>query len=247
MLTMSYGGGKQTVAIITLILEGKLPKPDLIVMADTGREVKTTFEYLNQVVQPALKKINLQVEIAGHDLATVDLYRNDDLLLPAFTRQNGQVGKLPTFCSVEWKQRVIRRWLGNQGVNDTDVWLGISMDEAERMKPSGLKWYRHIYPLIEILPMSRMACVNQIVSYGWKVPHKSHCFMCSNMSPESWKQMKALENGDFDLALALDAEIRTKDPNVYLHPSGLPLGEAVEQSEQQQDMFDGCDSGYCLT
>jgi hypothetical protein len=67
------------------------------------------------------------------------------------------------------------------------------------------------------------------------------------MSPESWKQMKSLENGDFDLALDLDAEIRTKDPNVYLHPSGLPLGEGVEQTERQSDMFDGCDSGYCLT
>ncbi len=37
-ITMSYGGGKQTVAIVTLILEGKLPKPDFMVIADTGRE-----------------------------------------------------------------------------------------------------------------------------------------------------------------------------------------------------------------
>ena len=34
---MSYGGGKQTVELITLILEDKLPKPDLTVMADTSR------------------------------------------------------------------------------------------------------------------------------------------------------------------------------------------------------------------
>jgi hypothetical protein len=247
MITMSYGGGKQTVAIITLILEGKLPKPDLIVMADTSYEVTTTFEYLNQVVQPALKEIGLQVEIAGHDLAKHDLYKSGKLLLPAFTRQNGTVGKLPTFCSDEWKQRVIRRWLREKGVNDTDVWLGISLDEAERMKPSGLNWYRHIYPLIEILPMHRSQCVNQILSYGWKVPHKSRCKFCPNQSPLAWKQLKDLENGDFDLALALDAEIRTKDPNVYLHPSGLPLGKGVEQTERQSDMFDGCDSGYCLT
>lgn len=65
MITLSYGGGKQTISIITLILEGKLPKPDLIVIADTGREVKTTWEYLDQVVQPALKTIDLQVQIVG--------------------------------------------------------------------------------------------------------------------------------------------------------------------------------------
>ena len=66
-IVMSYGGGKQTVAMVTLVLEGKLQKPDVIVMADTGREVQTTFEYLNRVVQPALKAIGLQVEIAGHE------------------------------------------------------------------------------------------------------------------------------------------------------------------------------------
>ncbi len=56
MIVMSYGGGKQTVAMVTLVLEGKLPKPDLIVFADTSREVKTTWDYLEQVVQPALSK-----------------------------------------------------------------------------------------------------------------------------------------------------------------------------------------------
>ena len=162
-ITMSYGGGKQTVAIVTLILEGKLPKPDFMVIADTGREVQTTWDYLENVVQPAVKQIGLKVEIAGHEYSNHDLYKSGDLLLPTFTRQNGSIGKMPTFCSDEWKQRVIRRWLRKRGVNDTDVWLGISMDEAERMKDSGLNWYRHVYPLIEITPMNRSACVNQII------------------------------------------------------------------------------------
>jgi hypothetical protein len=35
MVVWSYGGGKQSVAIAALIVQGKLPKPDLIVMADT--------------------------------------------------------------------------------------------------------------------------------------------------------------------------------------------------------------------
>jgi hypothetical protein len=248
MITMSYGGGKQTVAIITLILQGELPKPDVIVMADTGREVRTTFEYLDRVVQPALKRIGLQVEIASHDLSKVDLYRNGDLLLPAFTRQNGGlIGKMDTFCSNEWKQRVIRRWLKDRGVTDTDVWLGISMDEAERMKPSGLNWYRHVYPLIEITPMHRSGCVNQIKKFGWEVPKKSRCWMCPNQSPQAWRQMHDLDNGDFERARALEAQIRQKDEDVYLHPLAIDLWEAVKQTEMQSEMFDGCDSGYCFT
>lgn len=247
MITMSYGGGKQTVAIITLILAGELPKPDVIVMADTGREVATTFEYLNQVVQPALRKIGLQVEIAGHEYSKHDLYKSGALLLPTFTRKNGHIGKMPTFCSDEWKQRVIRRWLREKGVNDTNVWLGISIDEAERMKDSGLNWYKHIYPLIEIIPMTRMQCVNQIQQFGWVVPHKSRCWMCPNQSPQAWRQMHDIDNGDYGRALALEQQIRQKDKDVYLHPLAIPLHEAVKQSEAQSDMFDGCDSGYCFT
>jgi hypothetical protein len=252
MITLSYGGGKQTVAIITLILEGKLPKPDLIVMADTSREVSTTFDYLNQIVQPALKTIGLQVEICGHEYANCDISKGDvprkqAMLLPAFTRQNGSIGKMPTFCSNEWKQRPIRRWLKDHGVTDTEVWLGISLDEAERMSSSGLKWYRHVYPLIEILPMHRSQCVTQIQHFGWPVPHKSRCWMCPNQSPEAWKQEKRLDNGDFEKAVQLENEVRKSDPDIYFHPLAIPLERAVEQSEQQSDMFDGCDSGYCFT
>jgi hypothetical protein len=249
MITLSYGGGKQTVALITLILEGKLPKPDLIVMADTSREVSTTFDYLNAIVQHALKTIGLQVEICGHEYANWDIIKGDGeaMLLPAFTRQNGNVGKMPTFCSDEWKQRPIRRWLKERGITDTDVWLGISLDEAERMKSSGLNWYRHIYPLIELVPMHRSQCVMQIQKYGWPIPHKSRCWMCPNQSPEAWKQMKHLNDGDFEKAVNLENEIRQKDKDIYFHPLAIPLNEAVEQSELQSDMFDGCDSGYCFT
>lgn len=248
MIVMSYGGGKQTVAMVTLVLQGKLPKPDLIVFADTSREVKTTWDYLENIVQPALRKINMRVQIVPHALSTVDLQSlSGDLLLPAFTRQNGRVGKMPTFCSNEWKQRPIRRWLKEQGVNDCDVWLGISLDEAERMKSSGLNWYRHVYPLIEITPMHRRQCEIQIKDYGWEVPHKSRCWMCPNQSPEAWKQMKRIENQDFDKAVKLEQVIRWNDPHVYFHPLAVPLNEAVEESEKQGDMFDGCDSGYCFT
>ena len=35
---LSYGGGIQTAAMVVLALTGRLPLPDHIVMADTGRE-----------------------------------------------------------------------------------------------------------------------------------------------------------------------------------------------------------------
>ena len=45
----SYGGGTQTAAIAVLILQGRLPKPDIAVMADTGREIASTWDYLRNL------------------------------------------------------------------------------------------------------------------------------------------------------------------------------------------------------
>ena len=112
---LSYGGGRQTVAICVLIARGLWPKPDRIVIADTGRENPMTWAYLSAHVRPLLALLGLTVEIAPHSLSMVDMYaHNGDLLLPVFT----QTGKLPTFCSNEWKSRVVTRYLSGEGIDE---------------------------------------------------------------------------------------------------------------------------------
>lgn len=242
----SYGGGTQTAAIAVLILQGKLPRPDVVVMADTAREIESTWQYLRDVVQPALDTIGLTVQVAGHELSNYDLWKSDDyLLIPAFTSQaNG--GKLPTYCSDEWKQRPIRRWLRQQDINDCDVWLGISTDEIERMKPSGLNWYRHVYPLIELVPTSRVNCSALVESFGWPMPPKSRCWMCPNQSPLMWSDMRKQQPAEFAKAVAFEQEVQQADPHVWLHKAMIPLTDAVDVTDKQPSLFDGCDSGYCF-
>ena len=50
----SSGGGTQSAAIAVLILQGKLPRPDLAVIADTEREKASTWAYMDEYTQPAL-------------------------------------------------------------------------------------------------------------------------------------------------------------------------------------------------
>jgi len=248
-LVWSYGGGTQSAAIAVMILTGELPKPDIVVMADTSREVTETWDYLKNVVQPVLSTINLTVQIISHKYAYWDVYKENkgDILIPAFTRINGPVGKLPTHCSSEWKRRPIRRWLREQGMEKCDLWLGISTDEMERMKISDVNWCHNVYPLIEIVPTSRQQCRSKILAYGWPEPPKSRCWMCPNMSPYSWRQLKAKYPSDFQNAVELEHELRGYDDKIYLHPLGKLLKYAVDESNQQSDMFDGCDSGFCWT
>jgi hypothetical protein len=218
-------------------VQGRISRPDLIVIADTGREVASTWETLAK-----MRERGFDIHVAPHTLSRVDLYAlNGDLLIPAYTRPAGRLGG---FCSNEWKQRVVRRWLRAQGVKACDLYMGISMDEAHRMKPSGLQWMRHVYPLLD-LGVTRAQCIEAIRAVGWGVPPKSRCFMCPHQSPSEWAELPASEKAR---AVELEAAIQRKDSNVYLNNSRLPLPEALTNLSGQELPVDGCDSGgYCWT
>lgn len=224
---LSYGGGVQTVAMVALVLKGILPRPDHIVIADTAREKTSTWDYLDEIVQPALKAAGMQVEIASHDLVTVDLYSgNGDLLIPAYTK----TGKLPTFCSNEWKQRVVQRWLNERNPTNThyDIWIGFSTDEGQRVEKASRdtgKWVR-TFPLYG-KGLSRADCQIVIGSLGWPTPHSSACWMCPNMADPEWAEMKLHYPDDFQKAAELQSEIQEWDDEVWLHESRKPL-ELIE-------------------
>ena len=44
-LILSHGGGRQTVAMGVLAVKGEIEKPSMIIMADTGREATSTWDY----------------------------------------------------------------------------------------------------------------------------------------------------------------------------------------------------------
>lgn len=254
-LVWSNGGGTQSAAIAVLIAQERLPRPERIVIADTGREATETWEYLHDHINPMLEKVGLSCEVASHDLATVDLYgKNGDLLVPAFTEK----GKLPTFCSNEWKQRVVRRYLRAGGCgrrNPIRLWIGISTDEVARMKPSDVQWVEHYYPLITDLRITRYDCTQIVKSAGLPDPPKSSCWMCPYRQNHQWLHLKESQPADWEKAVALDERIREHDisqggTGVYVHRDAVPLAEAdlSEKQKLQDSLFgevDGCDSGYC--
>ncbi len=248
MIVWSYGGGTQSIAIALLIAQGKLPKPDMVVMADTSREASETWGYTEQYVAPLLASLGLTIEIAPHTLATVDLYsRKGDLLLPVFTA----TGKLPTFCSVEWKQRVIRRYLRQRGVESCTLWLGISTDEIERLKPSDKQWITHHWPLCFDMPLNRAACAQLVRDYGWPDSPKSSCYVCPHRQNRQWRIVQ--KNADeWQKVVELDTAIRAGGDDLYLHWSRKPIAE-VDLSDEAEDaagynqpsLFE-CNTGYCM-
>lgn len=238
MICWSYGGGVQSTAMACLVADGRLPRPDLIVMADTGREPRAVWEYLERYVQPLLAPS--RVQIASHSLATVDLFSTQGkVLMPMYT--DGGKGQLPTYCSVEWKRRVVRRWLRQQGVKKAALWLGISVDEAHRAKDSDVKWLTHAYPLLD-LNIKRADCYRIIEEAGLPPAPRSSCWMCPYRGAEEWA---ALPDDEFAKAQALEAEVRAKDERVTLLRNGLPL---TRENATNKSPGVACDQGgFCWT
>jgi len=206
----SYGGGVQSAAIAVLVVQGKLPRPARIVMADTGREATLTWSYLRNCVQPLLAEIGLEVEVASHDLALVDLHAKSGDGRPLFPVFTDTGGRLPNLCSVEWKRRVVGRWLRAQGYGPKRPvvqWLGISKDEVHRAKPSDLLWASLDFPLLD-LNLSRADCVRLVEKAGLPTPPRSSCWMCPFRSDVEWTALKNRGDGDWQKAVKMDEHIR---------------------------------------
>ena len=240
MIVWSYGGGTQSIGIALLICQGRLPRPDRIVIADTGYEFKKTWQYTEQHVAPILAEIGLTIEIAPHSLAKVDLYSaKGEVLIPAYDATkvdiNGNHAKLPTFCSNEWKTRVVRRYIGGASANPNGVvmWLGMSIEELRRAKKSGLDWCKNHWPLILDIPKTRNECRDMILTAGLPLPIKSRCKMCPHQSDNEWLEVQQ-EPDEWQQAIQIDEQIYASH-GVRLHQSGklLSVVRLVPSQHQQ--------------
>lgn len=248
----SFGGGTQSHAVRELIRVGRLPEPAHLLMADTGREAAETWEYLAWVETNRPLPSGKRVEIVpASQWATVDLLaKNGDILMPVFTA--GGAGQLPSYCSNEWKKRVLHRYMRSLGYGPAQpvrLWLGISTDELHRAGQSGTPWCENHFPLLFDVPMRREECRSLLAKAGYPEPPKSSCWMCPYRGNAQWRRLRDQYPDDFAKAVDLDAKLRETDPNAFVHRSGVPLAQAKldpENSEQMNLLTLECDSGYCM-
>lgn len=249
----SSGGGTQSACIVALIVQGRLPKPDFCVIVDTERERSAVWEYHDAVIVPALASVGLEIHrVKKSRYATTDLFSTNDknLLIPAFTNQTGDAGKLSNFCSFEWKKRVLTRFLRVEhgiATKDQMTWIGFSFDETKRIVSimHGEDRDRIRLPLVHDVPLRREQAIKIVESMGWPTPPRSACWMCPNQGDSEWRDLKENYPADFQAAIDLEKEVQKKDPFAWLHKSCIPL-EQVDFS-QPDDLFSLCKSGNCMT
>lgn len=239
----NYGGGVQTAAIGVLICEGRIEKPDLTFIADTGRETQSTWDYLQNVMQPLMDQAGIQIEIVPHSEAIYDLYsEKGDVQLPVYTSE----GKLRNFCSGNWKRDVVTRRIRREYPKHKCVqFIGFSKDEERRVFKQRRQWLDVRFPLIE-LGLTRNDCLQIIHKAGLSIPAKSACWMCPNRDDNEWLWIKQHYPDEWEKAIELDREVRQKDElnDMYLHHSRIPL-ELVELNPKAKSPHDKCESGIC--
>jgi len=256
----SNGGGTQSAAISALIVQGRLPKPDLVVICDTGREKSSTWDYLDAVIRPALRGVGLEVIRIKHvewsnpsPSGEHYSHNGNTLLIPAFTNQSGDVGKLSGFCSNKWKVMPKNRYLREVlkiPTNQQKNWIGFSTDEARRAirMIAGEDFQAGLIrlPLIHDVPMNRREAIALVESMGWPTPPRSSCYMCPNHNDSEWRDLKKNYPLEFEMACDLEREIQQKDAFCFFHKSCKPLNEV--DFTLPEDLFDrACSSGGCFT
>ncbi|MBT0666368.1 hypothetical protein KI809_18830 [Geobacter pelophilus] len=254
----SSGGGTQSACISALIVQGKLPKPDFMVIADTGRECDTTWQYMDAVVRPAMADIGVDVHRIGPEWQSMpahgrnyQTHNENTLLIPVFTSQNGDSGKLSGFCSTAWKIEVVNRYLSRTfGITRSKYrkWIGFSLDEwrrAQRMMMGDEYQKGQIrFPLIVDVPLKRHEAIREVERMGWPTPPRSRCWMCPNQADDEWR---GLSQDEFAKAVQFEAELQTVDPHAWLHKSCTPLTQV--DFEAEPTLFDSgnyCNSGVCF-
>jgi hypothetical protein len=250
----SFGGGTQSCAIAALVIQERLPRPDIIAIADTGRETKETWRYLDDVIRPALAKVGLtvyRIKAAEWGYSGIDLFNSaGSLLIPAFSTAGDGEAKLPAYCSSYWKRDVIDRWLSTvRGVKPSEkrTWIGYGREEQTRwtrmQRSDDYKEGRLFLPLVTTHPLNRYECQQVIKRMGWPVPApRSRCFMCPNQSDSEWRSLSKVE---LEEAAKIEAEIQHRDPHAWLHKSCVPISK-VDFSIPDDLFYRPCDSGNCF-
>jgi hypothetical protein len=227
---LSCGGGVQSTAMIAMVYKGELPKPDLVLMVDTGYEKHGTLDYARRVLIPACNKVGVDFKT----LNTPDnkLFNESGMIvIPAFKKtEDGNIQRLYTMCSGTWKVALMRQYLRSIGVKRAKSWIGISTDESQRQKQSNLDWISNHYPLID-MNFSRYQCLFLIRSLGWPDPARSSCIMCPLQHDDEYELMKSEYPEDYQRIVEMDNEIEKKNNNIFLHKSMTRMRDIIWQCD----------------
>lgn len=255
MRVLSLGAGVQSSTLLLMAAHGEI-HVDRAIFADTQWEPKGVYRWLEEMA-PIAERAGIPVDIvtAGNIRAeTLERAARQSgfASLPFFVRDplTGKGSMIRRQCTKEYKVRPVQRRLRELGASSrqsVELLIGISLDEAQRMKPSRVKYAEHTYPLVDE-KITRQDAVGWLASKGYPEPPKSACIGCPFMDNRRWRDLRENRPDEWQDAVEFDAATRQL-PRIkgetFLHRQMVPLPMVDLSTERERaaasgqvDMFD---------
>lgn len=256
MRTLGLGAGVQSTTLALMAARGEIEMPDCGIFADTEDERGKTYEHLAWLRSVLPFPIHVIKPATSLKQALMAGVHDGVARIPWHVGHGGMGGRN---CTRDWKIRPIRRkvreLLGKGprdyiAPNTVEHWIGISIDEITRIKPSGCQFIHNRHPLIEAR-MSRQDCYRWLEKRQYRIPPKSHCKYCPFQGNADWRDLRNspdewAETIELDGWLREPAQVNRFHGEMYLHHTRVPLAEAdILAAEAGPDLFGHECEGMC--
>jgi hypothetical protein len=243
---ISLGAGVQSSTMALMAAHGEItPMPIAAVFADTQDEPASVYRWLDwlekQLPFPVYRVTAGRLSDSILKVKTsVDGRKYSQTSVPIFTRDdNGDKGKIRhRTCTFDYKLTPLlkkaRQLAGiKRGQKTVGVvqWIGISMDEIVRIKPSREPWARSRWPLIE-KEMRRHHCLQWMEAHGYPKPPRSACVYCPFHADKEWRRLRDEEPEEFQRAVKFERDLQAVKASTdnfrttpFLHRSLVPLDQ----------------------
>lgn len=259
---ISLGAGVQSSTMALMATAGEItPMPDGAIFADTMHEPRAVYDWL-EWLQPRLPFPVWRVsagDLVADTLRVRTSKRNGHNywknMIPTYSAD----GMSPRKCTYDYKiipiTRKMRELCRPKRMDPTILarqWIGISLDEAHRMKPSRWRWIQNVFPLVD-RRLTRRDCLQWVESHGYPRPPKSACVFCPFHSDAVWKNLKENSPDEFAKAVQFERDMNKLSAisqkaslGEFLHPLRVPLDQVDFGKEPSQMSFFGNEcEGLC--
>lgn len=266
MKVIALGMGMQSTALYLMSSMRLFERADVAIFSDPMSEHPDTYKLVEWLLKWSKECADaIPIHIVKKDLYNdiinpINKTKNGNNLyaaIPAFIKKdNGEVGIIMRQCTGDYKIKPVVKQIRNiyglkarQKMPKTEMWLGITIDEAQRMKSSKNSRITNRFPFLELM-MSRDDCMNFMKDNGFPIPPKSACVFCPYRPDRDWIKLKKENGKAWKKIIEIDYKIRQRKDislknDVFLHRSCKPIDKVVFKNEDQVDMFGNECEGHC--
>lgn len=248
-----------------MAIAGEIAPVQHAIFADTGWEPQAVYSHVTQMRDLA-ENAGIQFHIVRSGNIRDDALNPDARFggMPVFVVTENDGAMARRGCTSEYKlkplvtkQRELAGLLAGERCKEHRITtvIGISLDEAHRMKDPLFSWIRNEYPLVD-LRMTRHDCVRYHETRGVLVPPRSACLGCPYHSDAEWRRIRDTDPQGWANAVDFDAQIRNNptiaarmfNGRAYLHRQRVPLPMVdltTDEERGQLSMFGNDCEGMC--